>query len=264
MKLKNKRILLTGADGGIGSSIAKQLYYQGCKLILVGISEGPLEKLNQQMENHHEVIAADLSTDEGRQKLFDKAEELGGIDGLINNAGIMDFSFIGEQSSKKLEALISINLVSPMILCQMFVPMLKVKPESFILNMGSTFGSIGYPGFSAYSASKFGMRGYTETLRRELSDSNVQVMYLAPRGVKTPINSPAIVEMNEKLGSKMDDPSVVSSAVLTMLNKGQDTSYLGWPEKLFVKVNGIFPKIVDKALGSKLSIIREFAKQANK
>ena len=264
MKLENKKILLTGADGGIGSVIAKQLYYQGCKLILVGIAEEPLNTLNEQMDNHHEVIAADLSTDDGRQQLLDKAEELGGIDGLINNAGIMDFSFVGEQNSKKLEALISINLISPMILCQLFIPMLKEKSESFILNMGSTFGSIGYPGFSAYSASKFGMRGYTEALRRELSDSNVQVMYLAPRAVKTPINSPEIIEMNKKLGSTMDDPSVVSGAVLAMLNKGQTTSYLGWPEKLFVKINSLFPKIVDKALKSKLSIIREFANKANK
>ena len=261
MKLKNKRILLTGADGGIGTSIAKKLHYQGCKLILAGIAATSLKNLNQTMDNQHEVIAVDLSTDEGRQSLYDQVKVLGGIEGLINNAGIIDFSFIGQQDSQRLEALISINLIVPMILCQMFIAQFKEKPAAFILNMGSTFGSIGYPGFSAYSASKFGLRGYTETLRRELSDSHIQVIYLAPRAVKTSINSPAIVAMNKKLGSTMDDPSLVANAVISMLKDGKTSAYLGWPEKLFVKVNGLFPKIVDYALGRKLSIIRNFSNE---
>jgi short-subunit dehydrogenase len=158
-----------------------------------------------------------------------------------------------------LERLISINLVAPMILCQMFIPLLKQKPEAFILNMGSTFGSIGYPGFSAYAASKFGMRGYTETLRREFADSNIQVMYLAPRATSTPINSSVVIEMNEKLGNAMDDPAIVADALITMLKTNKTSGYIGWPEKLFVRVNSLFPKIVDNALRGKLSTIRDFA-----
>ncbi len=259
MKLENKRILLTGADGGIGALIARQLHAQGCKLILVGIQAKTLDELNQTMDSKHEVVAVNLTKEEEREVLFDLAKKSGGIDGIINNAGISEFTFIEQQDAHALERLMSINLVVPMILCQTYISMLKKKEEAFILNMGSTFGSIGYPGFSAYVASKFGIRGYTETLRRELAESKINVMYLAPRATNTPINSPAVIEMNYELGNAMDHPSVVANAVISMLEKGQTSRYLGWPEKLFVRVNSLFPKIVDKALRGKLPIIREFS-----
>ncbi len=259
MKLENKRILLTGADGGIGALIARQLHAQGCKLILVGIQAKTLDELNQTMDSKHEVVAVNLTKEEEREVLFDLAKKSGGIDGIINNAGISEFTFIEQQDAHALERLMSINLVVPMILCQTYISMLKKKEEAFILNMGSTFGSIGYPGFSAYVASKFGIRGYTETLRRELAESKINVMYLAPRATNTPINSPAVIEMNYELGNAMDHPSVVANAVISMLEKGQTSRYLGWPEKLFVRVNSLFPKIVDKALRGKLSVIREFS-----
>lgn len=259
MKLENKRILLTGADGGIGAVIARQLYAQGCKLILVGIQANNLDELNQSMDSQHEVVAVDLTKEEERDKLFNHAKETGGIDGVINNAGISEFTFIEQQDANALERLMSINLVVPMILCQTYIPMLKMKQEAFILNMGSTFGSIGYPGFSAYVASKFGIRGYTETLRRELADSNVNVMYLAPRATNTPINSSAVIEMNKKLGNAMDDPAVVANTLVSMLKQNETSRYIGWPEKLFVRVNSLFPKIVDNALRSKLSVIRDFS-----
>jgi short-subunit dehydrogenase len=259
MKLENKRILLTGADGGIGAVIARQLHAQGCKLILVGIQAKTLDELNQTMDSKHEVVAVNLTNEEERKVLFDLAKKSGGIDGIINNAGISEFTFIEQQDAYALERLININLVAPMILCQTYIPILKKKEDAFILNMGSTFGSIGYPGFSAYTASKFGIRGYTETLRRELADSKINVMYLAPRATNTPINSSAVIEMNRELGNAMDDPAVVANAVISMLEKDQICRYLGWPEKLFVRVNSLFPKIVDMALRGKLSVIREFS-----
>jgi short-subunit dehydrogenase len=259
MQLKNKVILLTGADGGIGSSIAKQLYYHGCKLILTGRSANQLEKLNQQMKNHHHIIVADLTQSTDRQHLFDTTERLGGIDGLINNAGMSEFTLIEQQDEQYLETLLTVNVLAPMVLCQLFIPTLKQKSAGFILNMGSTFGSIGYAGFSAYSSSKFAIRGYTETLRRELADSTIQVMYLAPRATNTPINTPEVIAMNQALGNHMDDPEYVANALVRMLEKDQQTVYLGWPEKLFVKINQLFPSLVDWALRSKLATIRNFA-----
>ncbi len=259
MQLQDKVILLTGADGGIGSTIAKQLHQQGCQLIITGRSEEPLNQLNQEMQGHHHVVVADLSHANDRQGLFDRVQKLGGIDGLINNAGLSEFTFVEQQDTQYLETLLTVNILAPMVLCQLFIPMLKQKSESFILNMGSSFGSIGYAGFSAYCSSKFAIRGYTETLRRELADSPIQIMYLAPRATKTPINSPEVIAMNKALGNHMDEPEQVAQTLITMLKKNQQTVYMGWPEKLFVKINSIFPKLVDHALRSKLSIIRNCA-----
>lgn len=260
MELQKKRFLLTGATGGIGASIATQLDKQGCQLILVARSEKKLHDLNNNLNNRHEVVAVDLTQETERQKLYDKVEVMGGIDGLINNAGISEFTFAEQQSTDHLEQLIHINLIAPMILCQLFIPQLKQKEEAVILNMGSTFGSIGYPGFSAYSASKFAMRGYSETLRRELADSSIRVMYLAPRATKTAINPTAVVAMNNSLGNAMDDPKIVANALIKMLQSNRISLYIGWPEKLFVRVNSLFPSLVDHALRSKLSLIRNFSR----
>jgi short-subunit dehydrogenase len=258
MQLNTKKVLLIGADGGIGSVIAEQLHHQGCQLILVGRAEDQLIKLNQHLGGQHHVFAADLTDEEARQRLVDQVKQTGGLDVLINNAGISDFVFAEQQDAKRLEALLTINLLVPMLLCQQFIPLLRQKKAGVIVNMGSTFGSIGYPGFSAYVASKFGLRGYTETLRRELADSSLRVIYLAPRAVKTPINTPAVVAMNEALGNAMDEPQVVADALVNLLKKNKNCAFLGWPEKLFVRVNGLFPRLVDNALRSKVAIIREY------
>ena len=98
-----------------------------------------------------------------------------------------------------------------MLLCQGLLPLLRNRPEAAIVNIGSTFGSIGHPGFATYCASKFGLRGFTETLRRELADTEVQVYYVAPRATRTDMNSAAVVQLNEELGNAMDPPDVVKT-----------------------------------------------------
>ena len=260
MQLNNKTVLLTGACGGIGSVIAEQLHHQGCQLILVGTTEKHLLQLNQTLDNQHQIVVADLTRAEDRQRLVTNVKARG-IDVLINNAGISDFSLAAEQDAEKLEQLLTINLLTPMLLCQQLMPLLERREQAAIVNMGSTFGSIGFPGFSAYSASKFGLRGYTETLRRELADSAIRVMYLAPRAVKTPINSTAVVEMNKALGNAMDEPEVVAKALIALLQKDKNCAYLGWPEKVFVRVNSLFPRLVDYALRGKLAIIRDYVQR---
>jgi short-subunit dehydrogenase len=228
---------------------------------LVGLTETPLLTLNQTLDNQHQVIVADLTRVKDRQRLLEEVEATGGLDILVNNAGIADFALAAQQDAKKLERLLTINLLVPMLLCQQFMPLLEQREQTAIVNMGSTFGSIGYPGFSAYAASKFGLRGYTETLRRELADSTIRVMYLAPRAVKTPINSAAVIAMNEALGNAMDAPEVVAKALVTMLKKDKNCAYLGWPEKLFVRVNSLFPRLVDNALRGKLATIRRYVQK---
>jgi short-subunit dehydrogenase len=141
------------------------------------------------------------------------------------------------------------------------LPLLKQQDDSQIVNIGSTFGSIGYPGFGAYCASKFGLRGFTESLRRELSGSGMQVSYIAPRATDTDLNSDNLVAMNDALGTAMDKPSLVANEVMQIINtpSGAD-KFLGWPEKLFVRINALLPSIVDSSLRKQLPIIRRYAK----
>ncbi len=263
MKLSDKTIVLTGAAGGIGSEIAKQLDQLGARLILIDLNQDALDKLGTRLNGKHKLLTLDIASDEGRSTLYSYCSESPeGIDVLINSAGVMDFSFLEDQDVERLQLVMNINVMMPILLTQKLLPLLQKKMEgSVIVNVGSTFGSIGYPGFGAYCTSKFALRGFTETLRRELSDSSVDVLYVAPRAAATKLNCDSITQMNKELKNSMDTPEVVASEVIHALRKQKSVSYIGWPEKLFVRVNSLFPKIVDNALKKQLPVIRRFAQQ---
>lgn len=260
MNLQGKTVLLTGASGGIGQAIAQQLAAAGARLLLVARNTTRLATLQAELvakyPADHQIFSADLTQSQDRQDLLAFVRDLQGIDILVNNAGISQFGLVAQQDYA---TQLNTNLLMPMLLTQTLLPELQRKAEAMIVNVGSAFGSIGYPGFSGYSASKFGLRGFTEALKRELSDSPVQVLYFAPRATDTAINSDAVVAMNQELGNRSDSPQRVATALLQQIQQGQARRFVGWPEQLFVRVNAIFPGIVDKALAAKLAVIRRYA-----
>jgi short-subunit dehydrogenase len=260
MQLDGKTVVLTGAAGGMGGLIATALAAKGARLVLSDLNAERLNAVAARLGPEHVAVAADLCTAEGRDRVLDHCRQLGGIDALINVAGLSDYSLLTDISPAKLQLMTTINLVVPMLMCQALVPLLASRPEAAIVNMGSTFGSIGHPGFAVYCAGKFGLRGFSEALRRELADTSVQVYYLAPRATKTDMNSAAVVQLNKELGNAMDDPQVVVDHVLRMLTGHAGGDYfVGWPEKLFVRINGLLPTLVDKALGKQLATIKRLA-----
>jgi short-subunit dehydrogenase len=125
--------------------------------------------------------------------------------------------------------------------------------------VGSAFGSIGHPGFTGYCATKFGLRGFTEALQRELADSGIQVKYFAPRATETTINSSDVVQLNQQLGNSMDSPKWVAEQLMKQLKSNELRRFLGWPERIFVRLNGVFPALVDMGLKSKLTLIELMA-----
>ena len=268
MKLSSATVLLTGATGGIGNEIAQQLVSQGAHVIAVGRSQQSLDHLgNIDWDNKKEncgnitALQADLSQKEGRDKVISFCFSLPkGIDVLINNAGINQFGLFSELAEEEIEQIIKVNTLIPMLLCKDLIPLLEKKPISNIVNIGSTFGSIGFAGFVAYSTSKFALRGFSEALRRELAETGISVNYVAPRATQTDFNSSSITAMNQQLGNTMDSPVLVAKSIVeTITNNTHREYFLGWPEKLFVKLNALLPKAVDKALLKKLKIIRKYA-----
>lgn len=261
MEIVNKRILVTGATGGIGSHLCDLLVKEGAQLILTCYNADLLHNLQVKLGSRHISVAADISSAEGREKIIDLCRQGGGFDGVINLAGILNFNLFENQSPEIIEATLQINMVAPVLLCQQLIPLLKQKNKAAILNVGSIFGSIGHPGFAVYCASKAGMKCFTEALGRELADTDIQVSYIAPRATSTPLNSSRVEAFNTALGNKSDSPEYVASEIVSLLKSGKPLRYLGWPEKLFVRLNGIFPGIVHKALVKNLSLIKKYANQ---
>lgn len=267
MQLQGKQVLLSGATGGIGSEIAKLLAAQGATLHLVGRNSDTLAKLSKQLSAAAACypLVADIGTEEGRKKVAEHClAQTEGIHLLINCAGINEFGLFHTLPEKAIVQLINVNITAPLLLTRQLLPTLQKNGPSQIVNVGSTFGSIGYPGFATYSATKFALRGFSEALRRELADTDIRVSYIAPRATKTAINNEQVVAMNHELGVAMDDPIKVANAVIKVILKRQGgNTFLGWPEKLFVRINALLPALVDNALFKQLPIIRRYAAHAH-
>ena len=138
------------------------------------------------------------------------------------------------------------NLLAPMLLTQALLPHLRAMPRAQVIFVGSALGRIGLPGFSVYSASKFGLRGFAEALRRELGDSRVRVQYLGPRSTRTAFNDAAVEAYNRATGTAMDPPEGWPQALLRLLESERAERFLGFPETLAVRLNGLAPALAGR------------------
>ena len=260
MELQNKRVVLTGAAGGIGSVLANLMAEKGAKLALVDVNAEAISKIAGEI-NGAVAVAGNLATRDGCELIATQASEaLGGVDILVNLAGIMSFSAFEDEDDARIELLMHINLIAPMLLSRALLSGMLAQNAGQIVNVGSMFGSIGFAYFSAYSASKFGLRGFSQALRRELADTNVDVTYLSPRAVKTAINTGPIMRMNEATKANMDEPDAVAGMILEAIIAGKKEAYFGFPESLFARINGILPGVVDNGTAAQNRIARGFAK----
>ena len=257
------RALVTGGAGGIGGAIAAELLERGGAVLLVDRDQAALARAAERFNRYGDRVgtfAADLTSGADRARICEHAATWrGGINVLVNNAGINHFRMFEDQPAVEIDLALAINVQAPLHLCHGLLPHLRRQDEACILNTGSVFGAIGYPGYAVYSATKFAVRGFTEALRRELADTNVRVHYVAPRATRTGINTSAVERMNAELGVAMDPPELVAKAVCDMLAGGRLEAVLGWPEKLFARVNGVLPRVVDGALRKQLPVIRRYA-----
>lgn len=252
MKLETVKTILTGAAGGIGAETAKALAAEGAIITLLGRNQTALQELSNEIHASGGcslVIEADLLDSKQRDAAVDQAiKEMGGVDMLINNAGQQSFRPFAEEDPAVLERIMRLNTIAPMLITRRVLPQMLEQGHGRIVNIGSTFGSIAFAWFAAYSASKFGLRGFTEALRRELADTNIGVTYVAPRAVKTKLNSGAVYQMAQEVKMNMDEPGWVAERIVDSIVRGRKELYLGFPESLFVRINALLPRLVDKAL----------------
>jgi short-subunit dehydrogenase len=176
---------------------------------------------------------------------------------LVNNAGVSQFNRLENISEQAFKEAVDINLLAPIFLTKSFFQ-LGDTTGKIVINVGSALGSIGYPFYTSYCATKFGLKGFTEALQRELSQSKNQVLYFAPRATATSINSKAVDMMNKQLGNHVDQPQWVAQALVQQLSSLNKRKSLGWPEKLFARLNGLFPELVDRAIAKQMPILKNF------
>ncbi|MBK7766806.1 MAG: SDR family oxidoreductase [Sulfuritalea sp.] len=258
MQLNHARILLTGASGGLGEALAGQLSAAGAALLLTGRNADKLAAIRLAAGAECVRLPADLATAEGIADAAAAARRFG-ANMLINNAGVGGFGLLESQDWAAVERILTTNLLVPVRLTHALLPWLKQQPAAAVVNIGSAFGSIPFAGFAAYSSAKAGLRGFSQALRRELADSSVRVIHIAPRAIDTPLNTEAVKRLNAALKNASDSPATVAAWIVEKLRNDVAESHLGFPERLFAWINGVAPSLIDRGLGEKLATIKHHA-----
>lgn len=258
MELFGKRVLLTGASGGIGRELATQLAARGAILCLSGRERGRLQELAgiltaQGAET--EIFPLDLE----RMEDCGLPAKHGTFDVLINNAGLLHFGEFAAMSESELERLYRTNMLAPLLLTRACLPAMLAQRKGWIVNVGSIFGSLGFGYFSAYCASKFGLRGFSQALRRELRGSGVKVIYVALRAVNTPMNDARMQAFNQATHAKTDEPAWVAEQIIKALVNERTETCLGGMECFFAKLNGLLPDLLDRALTQTMQQAKRFS-----
>ena len=186
LNLKGKKVLVTGASGGIGKAIAIELSSNGADLCLTGRNKSELESLQKLIGGNCQIIISDLSKSEGIDELANSAQEkMGQIDILINNAGITKDNLFMRMSEEDWNEVINVNLNSIFKLTKHLIKGMIKRRYGRIINITSVIGVAGGAGQSNYSASKAGIIAMSKSLAQEVGSRSVTVNSIAPGFIET-------------------------------------------------------------------------------
>jgi short-subunit dehydrogenase involved in D-alanine esterification of teichoic acids len=239
MEIQGKTILITGGSAGIGLEAARQFLAGGANVIITGRDQSKLDKAKK-LYPALTAIKSDVGNAGNAQLLFNQIKELGGIDILYNNAGVLSVStnmgVANDKHAEEAEHEMNVNYFGVIRLNNLFMDMLKSRKESAIINTTSILSYVPSTLEATYSASKVALRFYTETLRKHLEvlNSHVKVFELLPPLVATDMTA----ERNDR---KITAEKLVK-ALITGLKKDQFTIRVG-DTKLVYIINRLFPKI---------------------
>lgn len=222
MKLTAKRVVITGASDGIGRHIALKLAAEGCELALLGRDRARLDQVAAEACAMGAIQArgyqADFTDGDAVSKVSgDIIQDLNGVDILINNAGIWHKTGpLDSISDEMLLATIQTNLTAAMQLTRHLLPSLRRADEGAILNVVSKSGVIAQAGQSVYTASKYGMRGFTDVLKEDEADNGVRVAGLYQSGTNTGMFAKAGEDVPNTIFTEPED---LADVVVFMLSR---------------------------------------------
>jgi len=256
--LNGLRILITGASSGIGRSLAEQLAQAGARLSLAARSEGKLHRLVGSLARFGTeifVMPADITSPEDRQHLFDDVQaRLGGLDVLINNAGIASWAHFADSSEAILRRIMEVNFFAPSELMRLAIPLLVEGHQPAIVNVASMCGRKAMPAWSEYSASKFALCGLTEALRGKFSRFDIDVLLMIP-GLTRSDFSKHLLSAQGRMKIDFDKgmpPEQVASAIIGGLRNNTTEKIIGSDAHRMLFANKYFPRLTDWLLGRKV------------
>lgn len=189
-KLDGKVAVVTGGARGIGASIARLFVAEGAAVVIADRLESEGKALAAELGDAARFASLDVADEAQWQAVMDlAARELGAVGILVNNAGIVEFGTIEEQSLQEFQHVLDVNLVGPWMGMHAAVPSLRRAGGGVVINVSSTAGLMGYSNLGAYVASKWGLRGLTKTAALELAPDGIRVCSIHPGPIRTPMTA---------------------------------------------------------------------------
>lgn len=218
----NEVVVITGAAGGIGQAICAKLIQRGMRLVLVDIHAERLAQVATRLGEQATPFAADLTDHDALQRLMEMVEDkFGRIDILINNAAITTVEAFDTRSVQSIVGELNINLISPLVLTRLAIPLLQRSADARVVTTVSIGGIFPMPESPIYSASKFGLRGAMLSIGLDLADKGIKVGSILPAATETPMLRKEAIDGGNAL-QFMDPPQQpedVADQVLLMLDK---------------------------------------------
>ena len=251
--LNNKRILLTGASSGIGAVLASLLAEEGADLVLLARRKDRLQKIADQIRQrpgNRKVILVDgdITDSTVRHRAVQSAvEQLGGLDILINNAGVGATALIEDTTSETLRRVFEVNFFALFELTQLALPHLKKGMEPMVVNLSSIVGLRGVPHYGVYGAAKFAVTGLTESMRAEFAQHKIDALLVCPGTTQT--------EFFDVLCQSTSAPALpvhrpvtsehVAVRIVRAMKRGTHKIVPYFPAVILDKLNRLCPRFVD-------------------
>jgi short-subunit dehydrogenase len=261
--LRGRRLLITGASGGIGRCLAEQAAAAGARLVLAARSAEPLRELAINLgAGGADVLAvpADVTSDADRKRLLAAAvERFGGLDVLVNNAGVASFAHFSDSTEEVLRQVMEVNFFAAAELIRLAIPVLVQGRQPAVVNVASMCGRRGMPAWPEYSASKHALCGLTEALRGELARFDIDVLLIVPGLTRSDLDKHLLRKTGRaKIGfDRGMAPEEVARGILRAVYYNRTETVLGWDARWMLRVQRFFPRLVDRLLARKVRQLYE-------
>jgi short-subunit dehydrogenase len=252
--LIGRRALVTGASSGIGRAVAMELAHRGVDLILVARRADRLSEVAAEITKlgrRAMCVVGDVTDPATRRQGLDAARnELGGLDFLVNNAGIAAHGRFAEADPGRLRPIMEVNFFAPVELIREAIPLLREGQQPIIVNIGSILGERGCPHKSEYSASKFALHGFCQAVRPELARLGIDVLVVAP-GPTQSEHFDTLLEDHGELpwGNPERTPAdQVAREIVRAIERGRHWVVTGRRGKFWLVLNRLAPWLVDRIM----------------
>ena len=225
--LENKKIIVTGASGGIGNSIVERLNDHGANVLASGTRIEKLEELKSKF-NKIKILKFDISQNDKIEEFIDSASnELGGLDCIVNNAGITQDNLAIRMSIEEWKKVIDINLTSTFLMSKFAIKKMLKNKRGKIVNITSVVGHTGNLGQANYTASKAGIIAMSKSLAIEYAKKNININCISPGFIKTAMTDKIDEKFKEIIISKipsarLGEPQDIANAVLFLTSNQSD------------------------------------------